>query len=320
MTESSGGDLRSRPHLATKPPVAVNSPVRWRRVAILGVGLLGGSLGKALRCRGLAEEVTGFVRREETARAAMKAGAVDRAGRELASVVAGADLVVLCTPVARMAPLVAELTDALAPGATVTDVGSVKAAVVSAAEDVVARAGGCFVGSHPMAGSERTGVEAAREDLFSGAVVVVTPTDRSDAAAVVRVHELWRSVGARVISLDPERHDTLVARSSHLPHLVAASLASYILGADPAPEQGALCATGFRDTTRVASGSPEMWRDIALANREAILSALDGFGMSLARLRRAIEDSDAEAVERYLVEAKARRDGWTGGGSRGSDE
>lgn len=294
--------------------------MRWRKVAILGVGLLGGSLGKALRRRGLAVEVAGYVRREQTRREALDAGAVDVAGLELSPVVAGADLVVLCTPVAQMSHLIGELTPLLSSGALVTDVGSVKAAVVAAAEEPIARAGAAFVGSHPMAGSERTGVLASREDLFCGAVTVVTPTPASDPAQVTRVEELWRSVGSRVLTLTAERHDELVARSSHLPHLVAVSLASYVLGPGHGPEQGLLCASGFRDTTRVASGSPEMWRDIALANREAILAALDGFGNSLATLRSAVERGDAAALESILATTRERRERWIAGGCRATGE
>ncbi len=286
----------------------------------MGVGLLGGSLGRALRRQGLAGEVAGYVRREVTIREAVEAKAVDWADCNLAKVVGGADLVVLCTPVAQMALLVSDLVPSLALGALVTDVGSVKGAIVAAAEDPIGRARARFVGSHPMAGSERTGVSASREDLFAGAVCVVTPTPVSDPGAVAEVGELWRSVGARVLTMSPERHDELVARSSHLPHLVASSLASYILASGHPPEQAQLCASGFRDTTRVASGSPEMWRDIALANRESILAALDGFGAVVAELRGAIEDADAAGLERILSQAKERRDHWTGGGTRAAAE
>lgn len=269
-----------------------------------------------MRRRGLAVEVAGFVRREQTAREAVAAGAVDRAVLDLAEAVDGADLVVLGTPVAQMAAVIAQCASGLAPGAVVTDVGSAKAAVVAAVEEPLHRAGARFVGSHPMAGSERTGVRAAREDLFAAAVVVVTPTAASDTEAVERTAGLWQAVGARVLRMSPERHDELVSRSSHLPHLVAVALARYILGPGQAPEQGQLCATGFRDTTRVASGSPEMWRDIALANRPAILAALAGFATELAGLRAAIEAGDGTAIEALLREGKERRDGWSGGAGK----
>ncbi len=273
-----------------------------------------------MRRRGLAGEVHGFARREATAREALEAGAVDVAGDRLGEAVSGADLVVLCTPVARMAGLATEVVPFLEPRACVTDVGSVKASVVAGAEGPIAAAGAFFVGSHPMAGSERTGVGAAREDLFDGALTVVTPTSASDAAAVILVRELWESVGSKVSTMTPALHDELVARSSHLPHLVAVALAQFVLSPAHPAEQGSVCASGFRDTTRVASGSPEMWRDIGLGNRAAILSALDGMEGMLGELRSLLEARDGEGLEAFLRSAKERRDAWSGNGSKSSVE
>lgn len=289
--------------------------VLCRTAAILGLGLLGGSLGMALRRRGLASEVRGYARRAETVREAIAAGAVDRAGTGLDEALEGADLVVVCTPVSQMGPLLGRATNRLAPGAVVTDVGSVKAAVVEVLEPLVREAGGRFVGSHPMAGSERTGVGAAREDLFSGAMAVVTPTPGSDGAAVDSVCGLWEAVGSRVLRMTPARHDELVARSSHLPHFVAAALAGHVLAPEFGEDQGRLCATGFRDTTRVASGSPEMWRDIALGNAGALLAALDGLGAELDAVRAMVKAGDGPALEAWLRNAKARRDAWKGAGA-----
>jgi prephenate dehydrogenase len=294
--------------------------VRWRKAAILGVGLLGGSLGMALRRRGLAGEVAGFVRRVETACEAVSVGAVDHAGTSLEKAVRGADLVVLCTPVAQMASLALDVVPFLDAGARVTDVGSVKASVVAAAERVVREAGACFVGSHPMAGSEKTGVLSAREDLFCGAVTVVTPTPETAEEAVRTVVGLWESVGSRVMTMSAERHDELVARSSHLPHVLASALAAYVLDPRHPSGQAQLCASGFRDTTRVASGSAEMWRDIALANRDSILAALDGFGAVLSGLRAAIEAGDALAIEDFLRVSARRRAGWNPAGARTESE
>jgi prephenate dehydrogenase len=293
--------------------------VRWRKAAILGIGLLGGSLGLALRQRKLADEVAGFARREETARDARAAGACDSAGTCLEAVLRDADLVVFCTPLSQMAALGESLSGWLAPGALVTDVGSVKQGVVGVLERLVSGAGGQFVGSHPMAGGERSGVGAARPDLFQGAVSIVTPTEQSAPEAVTRVSRLWESVGARALLMTPERHDHIVSRTSHLPHLAAAALARCVLGQGRPAEQGELCASGFRDTTRVASGSPTMWRDIALENRAEILAALDEFEQSLEDLRRALELEDGNAVERFLREAKERRDAWRGGHGNGAN-
>ncbi len=298
--------------LASPSPITVNRRVRWRKAAILGVGMLGGSLGLALRRRGLAGEVAGLVRREETASEAVAAGVVESASTGVEAVVRGADLVVLCTPVAQMKALAASLDGILASGAIVTDVGSAKHAVVEAVEAPVRAAGGHFLGSHPMAGSEKTGVRAAREDLFEGAVTVLTPTPRTDPRALVEVRGMWEAVGCRTLSMAAERHDVWVSRTSHLPHLVAAALAHWILEPGHPREQLELCATGFRDTTRVAAGSPEMWRDIAMANRAAILEALDGFLDALGSVRHALQAGDAQALEDFLRRAKDRRDGWKG--------
>src|SRR5262249_33833645 len=168
-----------------------------------------------------------------------------------------------------------------------------------------------FIGSHPMAGSEKTGVGAARADLFEDALCVVTPTPRSEPGALRKVEQLWKSVGSRVLRLEPALHDELVSRSSHLPHLVAAGLTNLVLHPKARPEQGLLCANGFRDTTRIASGSPEMWRDIALANQKGIGSALDSFIADLQRLRLDLKRGDRAAITRFLETAKRRRDDWS---------
>jgi prephenate dehydrogenase len=286
--------------------------VRWKKVTLMGVGLLGGSLGLALKRACLAECVTGFVRRKASVAECLRFGAVDSATRDLKTAVEGADLVILCTPIAQMRPLVERFEAWLQPGALVTDVGSVKAAVVAALEPIVARAGGRFVGSHPMAGSEKTGVAAARQDLFEGAVCVVTPTKDSDQGAVRRVATLWRSLGMRVLKLPPPTHDRLVSRTSHLPQILASHLASFVLDPRQPKAQTRLCAAGFRDTTRLASSSSEMWRDIALANRGEILGALDGYLAALRGFRDALDTGDAEAVRGFFARASRRRNQWLG--------
>jgi prephenate dehydrogenase len=203
--------------------------VRWKKISLIGVGLLGGSLGLALKKRRLAHSVVGFVRRAASIAECKRAGAVDHATLDLMEAAEGADLVVLCTPIAQMRPLVERMLPALKRGVIVTDVGSVKARVVTDVESLVSRAGAHFVGSHPMAGAEKTGVSAARADLFADAVCVVTPSAKSNPAAVRKVEQLWKSVGGRLLRLTPGTHDELVSRSSHLPHVVAAGLANLVL-------------------------------------------------------------------------------------------
>jgi prephenate dehydrogenase len=284
--------------------------VRWKKITLAGVGLLGGSLGMALRRRRLARSVVGLVRRAASVAECEALGAVDLATLDLERAVGGAELVVLCTPLAQMRTLLEQMLLALKPGAIVTDVGSVKGSVVRDLEATVAKAGAHYVGSHPMAGAEKMGVAAAQADLFEGAVCVVTPTPRSNAAAVRKLEQLWKSVGGRVLKLTPKEHDALVSRSSHLPHVVAAQLANQILSPQRPKEQGMLCANGFRDTTRIASGSPEMWRDIALANRQNLSRALEMFTDGLLDFRRALESGDAGAVTRFFEQARSRREQW----------
>jgi len=284
--------------------------VQFQKITIVGVGLLGGSLGLAVRKRRIAREAAGYARRKATIAESEKMGALDYVTTDLLAAVSGADLVILCSPLAQMKPLVKQLLPALKHGAIVTDVGSVKAGVVRDLESLVAKAGAHFVGSHPMAGAEKTGVLAAREDLFQCAVCVVTPTRKTNRAALKKVERFWQDVGGRVLTLTPELHDAFVSRSSHLPHITAAALARQILDPAQPKAQTLLCANGFRDTTRIASGSPEMWRDIALANRKNISRALDGFAAELRKFQTALKRNDAKSVAKFFETAKQRRDNW----------
>lgn len=289
-------------------------------MVLAGVGLLGGSLGLALKQRKLADLVVGFVRRKESIKECEEHGAVDSATLDLHEAISGAELVVLCTPIAKMQALAEQMRPALAKGAIVTDVGSVKGSVVRDLEGAIAKAGGTFVGSHPMAGAERMGVVAARGDLFNNAVCVITPTSKTNKTVVEKVEELWRSVGGRPLRLTPELHDELVSRSSHLPHVLAATLANAVLDPKRPKEQGTLCANGFRDTTRIASGSPEMWRDIAVANRENLVEALDLFVEDLREFKRVLKTRNEKAISKFFETAKKRRDEWVRGAASASPE
>ncbi len=289
--------------------------MHWQKVTLVGVGLLGGSLGLAIKQRRLASKVDGYVRRSVSIGECEKLGVVDHATRDLKRAVENADLIILCTPLGRMRDLTQQMLPALKRGAVVTDVGSVKGSVVEELESMVADAGGFFVGSHPMAGGEKTGVAAACADLFENSVCLVTPTPQSQKDAVRQVEEFWTALGARLLKLAPALHDDLVSRSSHLPHVVAAELANYVLSPAHPKEQATVCANGFRDTTRVASGSPEMWRDIALANRNNLRRVLGVFIEDLQEFCLALENGDAKAVEEFFEKAKQRRDKWCGAGS-----
>ena len=284
--------------------------MQFRKITIVGVGLLGGSIGLAARKLRIAGEIAGFARREKTIAECEKFGAADYATMDLLAAVSNADLIILCTPLAQMRPLAEQFLPALKRGAIVTDVGSVKGGVVRELESLIARAGAHFVGSHPMAGGEKTGVAAARADLFENAICVLTPARKSNAAAVRKLERFWKTLGSRVVKLRPEQHDLFVSRTSHLPHVIAAALANLVLGPAQPKGQSQLCANGFRDTTRIASGSPEMWRDIALANRKHVARSVSAFISELQKFERGLKSADAKAVENFFETAKNRRDRW----------
>ncbi len=274
--------------------------VRFERVAVVGLGLLGGSLAGAARARGVAKRVVGVSRGRETAAAAVSAGLADEGTADLAAGVAGADLVVLCTPVSAMAETLRRAAPQLAPGAIVTDVGSVKARLVDTLPGLLPP-GVHYVGAHPMAGSHHTGLRHARKDLFEGAACVQTPTASTPPAALARVRGFWGALGARLFERDPAQHDAQVAWVSHLPHAVAFAYAAS-LAAAPA-EAFALRGTGFRDFTRIAASDPELWADILATNAKALAGPLAASAQALARLARAIEAEDAAAVHRFLAAA-----------------
>ncbi len=284
--------------------------MQFQKISIIGVGLLGGSIGLAVKRHRLAREVAGYVRRASSLKDCERAAAVDYATTDLLAAVSNSDLVILCTPLAQMRSLAQQFLPALKRGAIVTDVGSVKAEVVRELDSLLKKNGAHFVGSHPMAGAEKTGVLAARENLFENAVCVLTPTKKSNAAAVRKLDLFWKSLGARTLRLDAAQHDLLVSRSSHLPHVVAATLAGLVLNPAAVKTQAGLCATGFRDTTRIASGSPEMWRDITLANRKNISQSVDAFITELKKFQSALKSGGADAVENFFASAKSRRDKW----------
>jgi len=282
----------------------------WEKIAIIGVGLLGGSIGLAARGQNLARRVEGYVRREEVIKKCQDYGVVDKASCNLDEIVSGADLIILCTPLSQMKSLVERMRGHLKKGAIVTDVGSAKAKVVSELEPLVSELGGEFIGGHPMAGSEKTGVDASISTLFNGAVCVLTPTKSTRIEPLENVKEFWHRLGARVLLLSPEDHDLFVSRSSHLPHIVANQLARYVLNPVYPIEQAMLCSSGFRDTTRIASSSPEMWRDICLANREKLINVLEEFIKELENFKSILGNGNGEKIEEFFKTAKRLRDSW----------
>jgi cyclohexadieny/prephenate dehydrogenase len=271
-------------------------------ITIVGAGLIGGSLGLAVKQRGLARIVRGVGRQQASLERARALGAIDEGFVEPAAALAGAALVVFCTPVDRIAEQVLAFAPHCSPGTLLTDAGSTKGTIVAAVEEHLP-AGIAFVGSHPLAGSEKRGPDHADANLFEGRWTVVTRTPRTDTAALEKIVDFWQAVGARVTIMTPDDHDRALAITSHLPHLLAAALAGIL----PA-ELFDLTATGFRDTTRIAAGDPGLWTAICAHNREALLSALAPLDERLRQFRRALESRDWTALESLLVQAKKVRD------------
>jgi prephenate dehydrogenase len=284
--------------------------MRWNKISLIGMGLMGGSLALAIKQGRLALKVHAYVRRAASVAEGSKLAMADVITQNLQEAVQEADLVVLCTPLSQMRALAEQMRPHLKPGAVVTDVGSVKHTVVQEIEPIIHAASAHFVGSHPMAGSEKTGLAAARADLFHNAICLVTPGGHASEDAIGAVQNFWKAVGGCPIRMTPELHDDLVSRSSHLPHVVAAELANYVLSPVHPKEQALVCANGFRDTTRIAAGSAEMWRDIALANRHNLGRVLGVFIEDLQEFQLALERGDVEAVEEFFTKAKQRRDQW----------
>ncbi|MCC6848936.1 MAG: prephenate dehydrogenase/arogenate dehydrogenase family protein [Deltaproteobacteria bacterium] len=276
------------------------------RLLIAGVGLIGASLGLALRERGAVGEIVGLGRSAENLRVARRRGAIDRAERDPARATRGVDLVVVATPVGTIAPLVATLARTLPPTAVLTDAGSVKGPVVAAVERALGRTAARFCGSHPIAGAERAGAASARRDLLQDRRCILTPTARTSATARRRARALWAAAGMRVETMAAARHDDLYALLSHLPQTVATAL----VNAAAARDNGralAYAGSGFRDLTRIADSPTVIWRDILLANRAPVLAALAGFGAACERLRRALAAGDGAAVARELGRARRAR-------------
>jgi prephenate dehydrogenase len=279
-----------------------------KRLAIIGVGLIGGSLARILRSRREVGAIVGISRGEANLQRAVELGVIDSYSTDLAAGVREADLVFLATPVCSIAALVERIAPFLAPGCVVTDGGSVKEGIVAACERLMP-AGTHFVGGHPIAGTEHSGVEASFATLYQGRRCILTPTEFTDREALAKVARMWETAGSEVIIMDVLKHDRVVAAISHLPHMVAYSLVNAVEGYDRFDESILkYSAGGFKDFTRIASSDPAMWRDIALMNREAILEMMNYFSRSFAELRLLVEQGDGAGMQRFFEESKKSRD------------
>lgn len=279
-----------------------------KKLAVIGVGLIGGSFAQALRAAGIVETVVGIGRNRQNLDDALRLGIVDEINQDATEGVKGADLVFISVPVCAIPSVVASITPALSKGCIVTDGGSVKAAIVDACEKLMPE--GChFVGGHPIAGTEYSGAAASFATLYVGKRCIITPSAQTDIASLQLVSELWKAAGAVVCQMEATHHDRIFAEISHLPHIVAYSLVHAVGTADVEGENVlSYTAGGFRDFTRIASSDPVMWRDIAVMNRTALLRSIDGFSSSLAELRKMVKNCDAEGMADFFTIAKRFRD------------
>jgi prephenate dehydrogenase len=284
--------------------VVSESKVHFRRAAIIGVGLIGASAALAMREKGFCDEVIGFGRKEENLRRAKERGMIDDYSLDAAASVEGADLVILAVPVGILGKLAEAIRRALRKGAVVTDVGSVKGALVSELESLMPE-GVHFIGSHPIAGSDKSGIDEARGSLFSGARCIVTPTPLSDKSALDKIVSLWEATGGLVECMDAYRHDEIFALVSHMPHIVAYAMVNAVETIDPGCVE--YSGGGFRDTTRIAASSPELWRDISMMNRENLIRVLGSFKDNLRRIERCLEENDWDGIEKEFSRAQKLR-------------
>lgn len=278
------------------------------QLTIIGVGLIGGSLARALKSQAYCREIVGCGRDESQLKRALELGVIDRISVDIATAVRGADVIVLAVPLGAMEICFRAMVGHVAEDAIITDVGSAKGSVVAAARAAFRHLPAGFVPGHPIAGTEKSGVEASFAELFRKRRVILTPVPESAPEAVVKVRQMWEQTGAVVEEMGVEHHDEILAATSHLPHLLAFGLVDSLVGMDESEEIFRFAAGGFRDFTRIASSDPLMWRDICLANRDAILKVLARYSEDIAELTRSVRDGNGAALESVFRRAKEARD------------
>lgn len=291
-----------------------------QRLAVIGVGLIGGSFARALRAAGRVGTVVGCGRDPEHLEEARQLGVIDEATTDPAAAVRGADFVLVAVPVGAMESVFAAVREALAPEAVITDAGSTKISVIADAEAAFGTLPGAFVPGHPIAGTEHSGVAASQVGLYRDRRVILTPTAATDPEALTRVRAAWEATGARVTEMDPLHHDEVLAATSHLPHLLAYVLVDTLARMAERTEIFEYAAGGFADFTRIASSSPRMWTDIVVANETALLPVLERFIEHLEGLHKAIAADDHDAIKACFDRAKAARDAFTGGAGDASHD
>ncbi len=277
------------------------------KITIVGLGLIGGSLGLALKKGEISKEIWGVVRREESVKEALAVKAVDHATLSMEEGVREADLIFICTPVESIIEKIKDITPLVKDQAIVTDVGSSKQSIVLAGEKYLGK-NAFFIGGHPMAGSEKSGLDAARDNLFENAQYILTPTEITNLQAYKKLHSLLNRLGANVIAIDPENHDRFVANISHLPHILSAALIN-LVNRQPNEKENLLmlAAGGFRDVTRIAAGNPKMWLEICLENKAAIIEALEGLENEINLFKQSIKNNNQESLFKLFKEAQQTR-------------
>jgi prephenate dehydrogenase len=279
-----------------------------KQLTIIGIGLIGGSLARALKQAGYCNEIVGCGRDAENLQKALELGVIDRSSTDVAEAVTGSDMVVVAVPLGAMEACFSAMNGHLSADAVLTDVGSAKASVIAAAKKAFNELPAGFVPGHPIAGTEQSGVEASFAGLYQGRRVILTPIAESAPEATAKVTAMWQQVGATVDEMSVAHHDEILAATSHLPHLLAYGLVDSLVGMDDSEEIFQFAAGGFRDFTRIASSDPAMWRDICLANRDALLKVLERYNDDLQALTGFIRQQDGEALQTFFSRAKVARD------------
>lgn len=288
----------------------MSDPALFKRVALIGLGLIGSSIARRVKRDGLVTEIAGCARTEATRERALELGIVDHVSADPAEAAAGADLVILCTPLGSFGAIAEAIAPVLEPGAILTDTGSVKGAVIRDVQPHVP-AGVHFIPGHPVSGTEHSGPDSGFAELFDGRWCILTPLDGTDESAIERLAEFWRRAGSRVERMDASHHDLVLAITSHIPHLIAYNIVGTADDLETVTESEVIkyAAGGFRDFTRIAASDPVMWRDVFLSNRDAILEVLGRFTEDLTALQRAIRWGDGDALQELFERTRAIRRG-----------
>lgn len=281
-----------------------------KKIVIFGVGLIGGSVALALKKAGGCPQIVGVGRTHESLKAALNLGVIDVANSNIADALKDADIVLIATPVAQTPSILASIKPFLPSKTILTDAGSTKGDVLRCAEDILGTQFNQFIGGHPIAGAEKSGVTGATADLYANKNVVLTPTANTSKQAIDAVTQLWQTCGAKVSAMTAETHDCIFATVSHLPHLLAFALVDEIASRQNAAQLFSFAASGFRDFTRIAGSHPEMWRDITLANKTALLAELDAYQTQLSSLTNMLKNDDADALQAMFKHASTARNAW----------